>query len=79
MDQSWRLDKVTQDLHYGLDPSPNVFFSPYNMAKVSRELGTMGYKNTEIVPRFFDKLDSMLERPSTDDYIEGAKVGFDQA
>mmetsp|Transcript_36751 Transcript_36751/g.44956 ORF Transcript_36751/g.44956 Transcript_36751/m.44956 type:complete len:119 (+) Transcript_36751:393-749(+) len=32
MDQSWRLDKVTQDIRFGLDPNPNVFFSPYNMA-----------------------------------------------
>lgn len=79
MDQSWRLDKVTQDLHFGLDPSPNVFFSPYNLAKVSRELGTLGYKNTELMPRFFDKLDAMLERPTTDDYVAGAQVGFEEA
>lgn len=36
MDQSWRMDKLAEDIKFGLDPNPNIFFSPYNMAKVSR-------------------------------------------
>ena len=36
MDQSWRMDKVTEDVKFGLDPNPNVFFSPYNLARVAR-------------------------------------------
>ena len=77
MDQNWRFDKVTEDVRFGLDPNPNVFFSPYNMAKVSRELGQLGYKNTELMPLWFDKIDAMLERPTTEDYIAGAGVSFD--
>lgn len=65
MDQSWRMDKVTEDLKFGLDPNPNVFFSPYNLAKVARELGTLGYKNTEMFPRWFDKIESMISPAST--------------
>ena len=60
MDQSWRMDKLTEDIRFGLDPNPNVFFSPYNLAKVSRELGELGYKNTDLMPLWFDKLESML-------------------
>jgi hypothetical protein len=36
MDQSWRMDKLTEDLKFGLDVNPNVFFSPHNLAEVSR-------------------------------------------
>ena len=60
MDNSWRMDKVTEDIRFGLDPNPNVFFSPYNLAGVSRELGELGYKNTELMPMWFDKIESML-------------------
>ena len=60
MDQSWRLDKVTEDIKFGLNPNPNVFFSPYNLAKAARNLGELGYKNNEVMPMWFDKIDSML-------------------
>lgn len=79
MDQNWRFDKVTEDIRFGLDPNPNVFFSPYNLAKVSRELGQLGYKNTDLMPLWFDKIDAMLACPGTEDYIKGASVSFDQA
>ena len=51
---------MTEDIRFGLDPNPNVFFSPYNLAGVSRELGELGYKNTELMPMWFDKIESML-------------------
>ncbi len=28
LDRSWRMDKVSEDIKFGLDPNPNVFFSP---------------------------------------------------
>lgn len=59
MDTSWRMDKVTEDLRHGLSPNPNVFFSPYNLGRVSRELGELGYKNTGLMHLWFDKIDSM--------------------
>ena len=79
LDQSWRMDKVSEDIKFGLDPNPNIFFSPQNLAQVSRELGNLGYKNTDHFPLWFDKIDAMLANPQTEDYINGAKVGFDQA
>jgi len=79
MDQSWRLEKVTEDLRFGLDPKPNVFFSPHNLATVARELGTLGYKNTELMPLWFDKIEALLGAPSSEALIAGAAVSFDQA
>ena len=79
MDQSWRMDKVTEDIKFGLDPNPNIFFSPYNLAKVARQLGDLGYKNTDVMPMWFDKIDSMLKPTSTTDHIKAANVGFGQA
>ena len=64
MDQSWRMDKIADDLKYGLDPNPNAHFSPHNLARVSRELATLGYKNSQVYHLWFHKLDSMLSRPS---------------
>ena len=61
MDQSWRLDKVTEDIKFGLNPNPNVFFSPYNLAKVARNLGEIGYKNNEVMPMWFNKIEAMPE------------------
>ena len=62
MDQSWRMDKVTEDLKFGLSPNPNVFFSPYNLGRVSRELGELGYKNTELMHLWFDKIDAVQQK-----------------
>ena len=49
------------------------------MARVSRELGTLGYKNNDILPLWFDKIDSMLKEHSRDEYIDGAKVDLEKA
>ena len=73
------MDKGANDLKYGLDPNPNAFFSPHNLARVSRELGTLGYKNTELMPLWFQKLDMLIGRPTMDDHIANAKVPFGQA
>lgn len=65
MDTSWRFEKVFQDIKFGLggangnDPY-SVFFSASNMANVSRQLGELGYKNTELLPLWFAKIDSMF-------------------
>jgi len=71
------MAKVTEDIKFGLDPNPNIFFSPYNMASVARNLGEIGYKNTEIMPMWFDKIEAMLGGTDNKDYIEGAKVSFE--
>jgi hypothetical protein len=47
MDQSWRMEKIDLDLKFALT-SDNSFFSPTNMGRISRKLGEVGYKNTEL-------------------------------
>ena len=62
MDSNWRFDRVAEDLKFCLTDNPNVPFSPYNLASAAREFGEMGYKNTEVMPYWFDKLDAMYGR-----------------
>ena len=90
MDSNWRMDKVAEDLKFALSDNPNIYFSPYNLAKVAREVGELGYKNTEVIPLWFDKLDAMHRRaigvdPSIDyekskislqDHMFGSQKGF---
>jgi hypothetical protein len=42
------MEKVAEDIKFGLT-NDFVFFSPHNMGRASRELGQLGYKNTEII------------------------------
>ena len=79
LDVSWRMEKLFQDLRFGLSgPKGNdphsVFFSSYNMAEISRQLGELGYKNTDLLPLWFAKLDAMLE-----DVKVEQKLDFEQA
>ena len=75
MDSNWRMDKVAEDLKFALKDNPNIFFSPYNMARVSREVGELGYKNNEVLSAWLDKLDAMHRRAIGVD----PKVDFDKA
>ena len=81
IDRSWRMDKVAEDIKFGLTDNPNAFFSPYNMATVSRELGDLGYKNSEIIPLWFDKLDALMRRDEQtfEEVHAAAQVSYDQA
>lgn len=54
LDQSWRMQKLVDDLKFGL--RPDQFFSPTHLAQTSLGLGEIGYKNTEVIPRIFEKL-----------------------
>ena len=53
------MQKLVDDLKFGM--SKDQFFSPFYMAQVSLKLGEIGYKNTELIPLFFDKLNSQLD------------------
>ena len=79
LDTSWRFEKVLADIKFGLggsagDDPHSVFFSAANMADVSRQLGELGYKNTELLPLWFAKIDAML----ADKYVQDS-VSFEQA
>ena len=87
MDTSWRFDKVFQDVKFGLagpkgnDPNFSYFSAP-NMADVSRQLGELGYKNTELIPLWFAKIDAMiadenvLQEVSFEQAMYGGMKGF---
>jgi hypothetical protein len=78
------MTKVADDLKFGLT-SENAFFSAYNMGKVSRNLGVIGYKNTDIIPLWFEKINEKLENrgrttmvagPSFDTAVYGGMKNF---
>jgi hypothetical protein len=56
MDQSWRMDKVASDINFALNKDNNTFFSSHNMARTSRKLGELGYKNTEMIENWLTSL-----------------------
>lgn len=55
MDQSWRMEKVAEDVKWGLSHE-FAFFSPKNMARASKALGEIGYKNTEVIDLWLKNL-----------------------
>lgn len=59
LDTSWRMSKVAEDLKYAL--TSDQFFSSHLMAKSARLLGELGYKNTEILPLWFQKIERVIE------------------
>jgi hypothetical protein len=66
MDGSWRMDKVAEDILFGLT-SEHAFFSPHNQGRVSRLLGEINYKNTEIIHQW---LNSLLETLNSDQGVK---------
>jgi hypothetical protein len=62
MDQSWRMDKVASDINFALSPENNIFFSAKNMARTSRSLGDIGYKNTEIIENWLNRTQDLLNQ-----------------
>lgn len=54
------MDKVASDINFALKQENNTFFSPYNMARASRQLGHLGYKNTELIENWLQNLPSIL-------------------
>lgn len=54
LDQSWRMQKIIEDIEFGL--RPDQFFSANDLAETARTLGDLGYKNTDLLPKFFEKV-----------------------
>lgn len=73
MDTSWRMSKLAEDLKYAL--SSDQFFSSPLMAKTARLLGELGYKNTELLPLWFSKIERMIKEDKRPAKIGGTDVG----
>lgn len=54
------MDKVASDINFALSPENNIFFSTNNMARTSRSLGEIGYKNTEIIENWLKRTENLL-------------------
>jgi len=63
-DQSWRMHQLTG--HIKLALSDELYFNHYFMAQTSRQLGELGHKDTEIIQKYFDKLNQMLDEREID-------------
>lgn len=59
LDTSHRMTKVVEDLKFAL--TTDQYFSSHLMAKSARILGELGYKNTQLLPLWFEKIDRMLQ------------------
>ena len=67
MDQSWRMDKVAQDLMFAFEKPQHANFGGENMARVSRSLGELGYKNTDLITAWFNRLDQLVRKQMPED------------
>ena len=46
---SYRFYKLVEDIKYGLQANKNTYMNPQNFATITRELGTLGFKDTELI------------------------------
>lgn len=53
------MQKLVDDLKFGL--REDQFFSSHHLGQVNAGLGEIGYKNTELIPIVFDKLNALLD------------------
>lgn len=51
LDVSWRMAKVAEDIRWALKPDQTIL--PYHMAEILTGLGSVGYKNTKLIPEAF--------------------------
>lgn len=77
MDQSWRLQKLVDDLKYGLKPTQ--FFAPQHLSDVSLGLGDIGYKSTDLIPLIFEKLNVQLDERQLGSKTEQKHLEFNDA
>lgn len=59
LDHSWRMQKLIDDMKFGL--RPDQYFSAHHLAQSALNLGDIGYKNTELIPMVFEKINIMLD------------------
>lgn len=79
------MQRVAEDLRFALTHE-NVFLSAHTMGKISRELGSIGYKNTDLIPLWFEKITDMVKQrgqgtkylagPSFDQVVYGDQKNF---
>jgi hypothetical protein len=58
---------------------PDQFFSAHHLAQTSLKLGDIGYKNTELIPMVFEKLNVMLDERQLGVKTEQHELSFKDA
>ena len=53
------MQKLIDDIKFGL--RKDQYFNPTHLAEASQQLGQIGYKNTELIPHFFEKLNALVD------------------
>jgi len=53
------MQKIQEDLKFALERSEHAHFSGKNMGRVSRSLANMGYKNTQLLESWLNRLNEI--------------------
>jgi hypothetical protein len=71
------MNRLIEDIQYGL--REDQFFSPHLLAQVSLNLGELSYKNTELIPQIFKKLQAQLSERFDAASFEQTSLSFNDA
>lgn len=77
LDHSWRMSRLVEDIQFGL--REDQFFSPHLLAQVSLNLGELSYKNTDLIPQIFKKLQAQLAERFEAASFEQTSLPFNEA
>ena len=77
------MTEIISDIKHGL--KKNVVFTPHHLVKTVKALSALGYKNSELIPLIFDKLERILDGTDVDTrtqvdpekYFFGGKKGYE--
>lgn len=72
-DTSWRMQHLASHIKEAL--SDTHYFNHHFMGKASRQLGEIGYKDVELIEKFFGKINNMLSKEKK----EAAPLDFETA
>jgi hypothetical protein len=71
------MTKLIDDMKFAL--RPDQYFSAPHLALTSLQLGDIGYKNTELIPLYFEKLHNMLDERQLGTKNEQHELSFTDA
>jgi hypothetical protein len=58
LDISWRMHLISDHIQVGL--ADEQYFNHFFMANTAKQLGEIGFKDTKLIQKYFDKLNQML-------------------
>ena len=59
LDQSWRMQMLASHIKVGLEKDTD--FNHYYLGQISRLIGEIEFKDAELIQKYFDKLNYMLD------------------